>query len=630
MKELEIKLQSLKVEPKFVNVRTLSDISITFSVNQDIPNGSSIIFRFRGGRNNKSDWYYLQPYDPQMKGYVTLSLSSQVKLVPVLISGKELLIKYIVCEESGIKAGTVFHFNIFKTLVQSLVEQNKKVEVLIKLRNQKLITPDICPTINVINTKFDHVTIICPSIVSANKEFKILIRVEDKFNNLIKNFSDSIQLNKSTNSKDRDYIANLEFKEENEGIFKKFDFKISESGTYSIEAFYNGSYFKSNPIICFDEFNEKKLFWGYIHGHSNKSDGMRDVEEYFKNLINAGLNFGTVTDHDHKWETSDEDFEDIKRIVKKYHTEEFVSFFGYEYGSWYTGYGDICIYHYDEDLPILRSDVNKYNSTKKLIRNLKSHKGKVLLIAHHSALRPGYRNWDYFDNSIEKLVEIYSTWGSQENSHKDGNRLPPRYKFFGYGKYARKRGPILEKKGSFVQDALKRGYKLGFTAGGDDHFGIYPSGPVDPDNGIYPSGIMAVWAKQLTKESIWNALLNRRCYGSTGPRVIIEFHLDQFFMGDIIDLEAFSQLKSKREINVKIISPIKINKVELIRNNSIYKFFDVNSNVTEFNLIDEENFKEFSLTHTNSKEKFAFYYPRIILEDKNMAWASPIWLIDKL
>ena len=630
MEELEIKLQNIKVEPKSVNVRTLSDISITFSVNQDIPNGSSIIFRFRGGRNNKNDWYYLQPYDPQMKGYVTLNLSSKANIVPVLISGKELLIKFIVCEESGIKAGTVFHFNIFKTLVQSLVEQNKKVEVLIKLRNQKLITPDICPTINVINTKFDHVTIICPSIVSANKEFKILIRFEDKFNNLIKNISDNVQLYKSTISKDRDYIASLDFKRENEGIFKKSDFKISKPGTYSIEAFYNGSYFKSNPIKCLDEPNEKNLFWGYIHGHSNKSDGMRDVEEYFKNLVNAGLNFGTITDHDHKWETSDEDFEDIKRTVKKYDSPEFVSFFGYEYGSWYTGYGDICIYHYDEDLPILRSDVNKYNSTKKLIKNLKSHKGKVLLIAHHSALRPGYRNWDYFDNSIEKLVEIYSTWGCQENSQKDGNRLPPRYKFFGYGKYARKRGPILEKKGSFVQDALKRGYKLGFTAGGDDHLGIYPSGPVDPDNGIYPSGIMAVWAKQLTKESIWKALLNRRCYGSTGPRIIVEFHLAQFFMGDIIDLETFSQLQSKREIIVKIISPIKIIKIELIRNNSIYKTFDVNSTRTEFNLIDDENFKDFSLTHTNNKEKFAFYYPRIILEDENMAWASPIWLINKM
>jgi len=51
LEELEIKLQNLKVKPKCVNVRTLSDISITFSVNQDIPNGSSIIFRFKTYRN---------------------------------------------------------------------------------------------------------------------------------------------------------------------------------------------------------------------------------------------------------------------------------------------------------------------------------------------------------------------------------------------------------------------------------------------------------------------------------------------------------------------------------------------------------------------------------------------------
>ena len=38
-------------------------------------------------------------------------------------------------------------------------------------------------------------------------------------------------------------------------------------------------------------------------------------------------------------------------------------------------------------------------------------------------------------------------------------------KFFGYGKNAKKRGAILEKKKCFVQDALARGFKLGFTAG---------------------------------------------------------------------------------------------------------------------------------------------------------------------
>ena len=65
------------------------------------------------------------------------------------------------------------------------------------------------------------------------------------------------------------------------------------------------------------------------------------------------------------------DFEEIKQNIKKYHKDhEFVSFFGYEYGSWYSGYGDICIYNVDDKIPVFRSDLNKFNSTRKLIRNL--------------------------------------------------------------------------------------------------------------------------------------------------------------------------------------------------------------------------------------------------------------------
>ena len=138
----------------------------------------------------------------------------------------------------------------------------------------------------------------------------------------------------------------------------------------------------------------------------------------------------------------------------------------------------------------------------------------------------------HLDNELEKLVEIYSTWGNQEYPFNEGNPIPPRYKFYGHGPHAREKGVVLEKKGSFVRDALEKGYKLGFTAGGDDHLGIFPSGPIEIENGLYKPGIMGLWAKELSRESLWEALHQRRCYGTTGPRVIIEFYLEQFFMGN--------------------------------------------------------------------------------------------------
>ena len=217
--------------------------------------------------------------------------------------------------------------------------------------------------------------------------------------------------------------------------------------------------------------------------------------------------------------------------------------------------------------------------------------------------------------------------GNQECSFQDGNPLPPRYKFYGYGKHALKRGAILEKKGSFVRDALQKGYKLGFTAGGDDHFGLYPSGEIDPDDGLYPPGIMAIWAEKLTKKSIWNALNDRKCYGTTGPRVIIEFYLDSYFMGDIIELNKEKRLAKTRILNIGIISPINIIKLEIIRNNGVFHKILINRFTFVKRFEDNVPLKIIFLTHISQKERFIFYYLRFFLENDHMAWSSPIWVI---
>jgi len=621
-------LKNVLLQPKNVTVRTKSDLSLSFIIEFDLPPNSSIFFRFRGGRNNKNDWYCLQPFDPKLDGYLVLKTTPQSRMIPLLFNGKELGIKYIIVDDNGIEAGTQFNIEIHNTLVQSLVEKAKKIEMLIESPNQKLKNVQNPPSIEVVHSKFHHLTIICPSIISVNEKFEILIRAEDKYKNLVKNFNAEIKFSLSDQSKRQSIIPIHKFLQDNEGVLKFSDISISKEGKYKIIGMHKGREYLSNPIICEEKSSEQKLYWGFIHAHTIMSDGMLELDDFFHNLLNAGLDFGTSTEHDHEWETLDEDFTEIKQKVKQIHKDgKFISFFGYEWGYWYTGYGDICIYHYDDTVPILRSDKNKFNSTAKLIKNLKPFAGKVIMIGHHTALRSGFRNWDAFDNSVERLVEIYSTWGNQEYSSKDGNPLPPRYKFFGYGPNARKRGAILEKKGSFVQDALKKGYKLGFTAGGDDHFGVYPSGSIDPDNGLYQLGITAVWAKALTKQDIWNALFNRKCYGSTGPRIIINFFLAQYSMGDIINVEKDVEIKEKRLIKFSLVSPVNIEKIELIRNNDPIISYTPESEIFNAELVDNEIFNDIALDHSQDTEKFVFYYLRIHLQGNNMAWSSPIWII---
>ena len=629
MVEFSYKIKNLIINPKNVKVRNFVNILISFSLNFDLPLNTMLNIRFRGGRNNKNDWYYLQPYDINRFGYCNLNLDPNGNILPILTTGNELAISYLICELNGIEQGTNFILSVYSTLVQSLVEINKKIEISVKFPNKDIIILDNTPTIDVFNELFNQINLIAPSIVSVNEKFDIIIRIEDKFSNLFEGFKDKFQLLEMTKNDEIEFIREINFEANNKGILKLKDIILKKPGIFNIAALYNNIYYKSNPIFCTKNKSNHRLYWGHIHGHSNKSDGVRDIEEYFQDLINAGLNFGTTTEHDHKWETSDDDFEYIKTVVKKYSKKnEFISFFGYEWGTWYSGYGDVCIYYFKDNNPLFRSETNKTNSIQKLVKNLKPYEGNVLMIPHHTALRPGFRNWDYLDDSLEKLVEIYSTWGNQEYSYKEGNQIPPRYKFFGYGKFARKKGPILEKRNCFVLDALKRGYKLGFTAGGDDHFGVFPSGAIDPDIGLYPSGIMAVWADELSKESIWNALQNRKCYGTTGPRVIIEFFINDNFMGDIIKLNDRSNLEQQREVKFTVISSINIERIELIRNGIIFLKKIVNAKTITHNLIDTDKFGEISFIHSiNKSESFVFYYLRVFLSNENMAWSSPIWII---
>ncbi|MBD3342965.1 MAG: DUF3604 domain-containing protein [Candidatus Lokiarchaeota archaeon] len=628
LKTNHIRIQNLHIDPEHVVARTQSNIKFKFNLNTELPAGSFLEIRLRGGRTNKNDWYFLQPYSSKEPGYVRLRIKNYHNFLPLIKTGKELSISYFFYGRESVKKGELFQFEIYNTLVQSLAEKKKVFEVILKLPNKKAIKLSNSPVLEVINDKLNNIRILAPSTVFKGDKFQSIVRIEDQYCNLVRDFSKMLNLYLIDGKNSDCFLRQLVFSKSHSGISNPKDIEIEKSGLYKLRITYKGQNYYSNPILCTEYATEKKLFWGVIHGHTKESDGILSLEEYFKNLKSSLLNFGTSTEHDHGGDLLEDNFAKIKKISKSFcEDNKFITFFGYEWGTWFSGYGDICIYHYDNTIPVFSSKINKCNSTAKLIKHLKPYKEEVLMIGHHTALRPGYRNWDFLDNSLENLVEIYSTWGNQEYSFQNGNPLPPRYKFFGYGSYARRRGAILEKKGSFVKDALLRGYKIGFTAGGDDHFGVFPSGPIDPDNGIYPSGIMAIWAPNLSKKSIWKAMKHRHCYGTTGPRLILKFFVNNHEMGEIIDIKNHLELKNKRILNLQLISPVMINKIEIIRNGLVFKVLNVKSSKIKKEVVDSEPFHEIKLNHTKANEEFIFYYLRVFLENNNMAWSSPIWIV---
>jgi hypothetical protein len=160
--------------------------------------------------------------------------------------------------------------------------------------------------------------------------------------------------------------------------------------------------------------------------------------------------------------------------------------------------------------------------------------------------------------------------------------------------------------GSFVRDALSRGYKLGIVAGGDTHNGHPGMGePFAPTGGV-----MAFYAEQLTRETLWNALKKRRVYGTSGDRIIVDFKINGHWMGETVK----EGQNTEREIYIKVFGTDRLKHVEIVKNNEQFKSWEENRAWCEHVVKDIKR-----------SAKRDFYYLRVIQENGQMAWSSPIW-----
>ena len=202
------------------------------------------------------------------------------------------------------------------------------------------------------------------------------------------------------------------------------------------------------------------------------------------------------------------DWEMICRLVKQYHEPgRFVTFAGYEWTGDHTRWGDHNVFYPFDDPPL---DVSM--NIDDLYANLREVGG--IAIPHHCGYLSGQRakDWDHYDEELSPVVEVYSVHGSSE-----GCNTP--IGMFRNGSM----GPRVS--GATVQDALARGYRLGIIASGDNGTGFA---------GRWGWGLVAVKAAELTREAIWDAIMNRRVYGVTGDRIKLEYALEGAEMGSVL------------------------------------------------------------------------------------------------
>lgn len=337
-------------------------------------------------------------------------------------------------------------------------------------------------------------------------------------------------------------------------------------------------------------FEGNNIYFGDLHTHSKFSNDCIEREkmeitpdmafEYAKNV--KGLDFMAVTDHHQPWDIERNKIGEanwgvlLDAVEKHNENGRFVAFPGFEFrctrGDTAVILNEIVDYH----------EIDKQEMQD--IRGLWQHMDGVDYITIPHFHNPGsLDNGEWFKcpyTNVETVLEIYSCHGSYESDQVLERHIPEVKSFRNdrHGKYF-----------------LNQGYHYGFVCNSDGHKG-------NPGS----NGLTAVYAKELTRDAVIEAIRNRHVYGTTNARIRLLFTINGQLMGSILPITE----KKKIYISAKGERPFKA--VDLIKNGELFKRFK------PYDI-------EFETEITIAEQEPSNWYVRVTQLDNHIAYSSPIW-----
>ena len=377
-----------------------------------------------------------------------------------------------------------------------------------------------------------------PSETTSDEETWIGVKAEDLWGNPSTGYTGTIQINAGGLT---GLPETYQFKSTNRGVRRFEGVTAPTTGIYRVQArdLENGLEAKGNPLRCVDNRGTHQPFWGDLHGQSEETVGTNPVSSYFRFAREAALvDFAGHQGND--FQITEAVWTEIRKQANaQYDPGRFVTFVGYEWSANTPLGGDHNVYYPGNDGPLHRSshvlipDKSDIGADCTHVTELyDTLQGKDVLLLPHVGGR--YANLNWHDPDLEPLIEIYSEWGEFE---------------------------------WFLREALENGYQVGFTAGSDDHKGRPGAAPPGSGSfGVY-GGLTCIYAAELTREGLWEALKARRCYGTTGQRILLEVTADGKPMG------AAYQASQPPEIAVNVVGTAPIERVDIFRGlEQIYTF----------------------------------------------------------
>lgn len=459
------------------------------------------------------------------------------------------------------------------------------------------------------------IRVLAPSFVARNKRFDVIVRFEDEHGNLTNQAPDNTLVELSYEHLRENLTWKLFVPET--GFIALPNLYFNDPGIYTIRLLntHNKKVFCSAPIMCFSE-NAHHLFWGQLHGESERIDSTENIENCLRHFRDdRAANFYGVSPFESQEETSNEMWKLITQNVAEFdEADRFTTFLGTQWVGEPKQEGARHFIFTKENKQILRKKDPKYGSLSKIY---KCFSPKEMISIPTFTMGKGFEfDFKEFNPEFERVVEIYNAWGSSECSKKEGN--------------PRSIGPtgkngIQESAEGSIQKALNQNCRFGFVAGGLDDRGIY-SDFFDSDQIQYSPGLTAIIAIEHSRSSLAEALHNRSCYATTGERIILGLSLAGMPMGTEANTGTKPGLRVNRHLSGYAAGTTKIKTLEIIRNGKVIKTFEADNYWLEFTYDDMTPLEKVVIDAKDKKPPFVYYYLRFTQEDGHMAWSSPIWI----
>ena len=339
----------------------------------------------------------------------------------------------------------------------------------------------------------------------------------------------------------------------------------------------------------------RNLYFGQLHSHTNLSDGAGSIDDAYTHAREkAKVDFLAVTDHSNsfdndtqaniadgsmstKWQTG------LNAADKYNEDHKFTAIYAYEM-TWSAGtgkYGHMNTFNTEG----FETRTNSAMNLRNYYETLKTQPQSISQFNHPGTTFGDFVDFGFYDEEIDQLITLVEV-GNGDGPIRSSAHFPS------YEYYTR---------------ALDKGWHVAPTNNQDNHKGLW---------GNANTARTVIEAEELTRDSLYEAIRERRVYSTEDENLHISYELNGATMGSILSEQ------DSAEVYIKVMDPDAgdtIDKIQLITDGGRVAHEITNVDATE---------KEWTLSF-EPEASSTYYYVKVTQNDLDIAVTAPVWIGEK-